>query len=67
MSANADGVFPYKNIFDCMKKTITAEGISGLWVGFPVYYSRVAPHSMISLVIMDSLNGWFNKKPAAKN
>ena len=23
------------------------EGISGLWVGFPTYYFRIAPHAMI--------------------
>ncbi len=23
------------------------EGVSGLWVGFPVFYFRVAPHAMI--------------------
>jgi solute carrier family 25 oxoglutarate transporter 11 len=47
MKPDADGKFPYKNIFDCLKKTYTNEGLSGIWVGLPVYYTRVAPHAMI--------------------
>ena len=44
---NDKGKLPYKNIFDCLRVTIVREGVAGLWVGFPVFYARVAPHSMI--------------------
>lgn len=32
----------------------------GLWVGFPVFYCRVAPHAMIALMSMEYLNDFFN-------
>lgn len=56
MKALPDGTYPYKNLFDCMRKTITQEGVTGLWVGFPVFYCRVAPHAMITLMLMEYLN-----------
>jgi len=49
----ATGQFPYKNIFDCMLKTTQKEGVAGLWVGFPTYYFRIAPHAMITLLLQD--------------
>ena len=47
---------PYKNIFDCIQKTASREGISGLWVGYPTFYFRIAPHVMITLIMNDFLN-----------
>jgi len=52
---------PYKNIFDCIKKTMTNEGVAGLWVGYPTFYCRIAPHVMITLLINDALNSWAKK------
>ncbi len=40
------GKLPYKNIFDCMVKTVTREGPLKLWVGFPTFYARVGTHAM---------------------
>lgn len=37
----------YKGIWDCMLKTIGKEGILRMWVGFPIYFMRGAPHSFI--------------------
>lgn len=48
-----DGSFPYKNIFDAMQKTITKEGFTHLWVGFPTFYFRIAPHVCITLILQD--------------
>ena len=53
MKAGADGKLPYSGVLDCLGKTVAREGVTGLWVGFPVYYFRVAPHSMITLMVMD--------------
>ena len=50
-----DGTFPYKNIFDTMLKSAKNEGVAGLWVGFPTYYFRIAPHAMITLLAQDFL------------
>ena len=42
MKALPDGKMPYANIFDCMKQTLAREGVSGLWVGYPTFYFRIA-------------------------
>ena len=61
MKKDANGVFPYKNIFDAMQKTITNEGVSKLWVGFPTFYFRIAPHVCITLITQDLLTDWVKK------
>jgi hypothetical protein len=37
----------YKGIWDCVIKSVRREGIFRLWVGFPIYLIRGAPHSFI--------------------
>lgn len=61
MKKNPDGSFPYKNIFDAMAKTITKEGFTHLWVGFPTFYFRIAPHVCITLVTQDFLTDLVKK------
>ena len=58
MKQMPDGNFPYKNIQHCMMTSIKNEGVAGLWVGFPTYYCRIAPHVMITLILQDNLNHW---------
>jgi len=41
-----------------MMKTAKSEGITGMWVGFPTYYFRIAPHAMMVLLMQD----YFTKK-----
>lgn len=53
--ANAEGIKPYNGIADCFKKTIAAEGVTGLWAGLPTFYFRVGPHSIIVLLVAESL------------
>jgi len=65
MKADASGKLPYGGLVDCFRKSIQKEGVSGLWVGFPTYYFRIAPHAMITLLTMDFLTGLL-KKPANK-
>lgn len=59
--------FPYKNIFDAMQKTITNEGVSKLWVGFPTFYFRIAPHVCITLITQDFLTDLVKKMMAPKH
>jgi solute carrier family 25 oxoglutarate transporter 11 len=59
MKANKAGEYPYKGVFDCFAKSIAREGVAGLWVGFPTYYIRVAPHAMITLMMQDFLHQRF--------
>ena len=56
-----DGTFPYKNIFDCLGKTLSTEGLTKLWVGFPTFYVRIAPHVMITLMVQDYLTEFMKK------
>ena len=51
-----DGTLPYSSFFDCFKKTVSKDGLGGLWIGFfPTYYIRIAPHIMITLIVQDWL------------
>lgn len=61
MKPDANGVMPYKNIFDAINQTMKKEGVAGLWVGYPTFYFRIAPHVMITLVCNDFLNDMAKK------
>mmetsp|Transcript_37791 Transcript_37791/g.44068 ORF Transcript_37791/g.44068 Transcript_37791/m.44068 type:complete len:304 (+) Transcript_37791:53-964(+) len=61
MKAGPDGKFPYSSFFDCFRKSIVKEGVTGLWVGFPTFYVRIAPHVMITLLTQDFLHGAVKK------
>ena len=62
MVPDENGVNPYKNVIDCFKKTAQREGLRGYWVGFFGFWSLVAPHTMISLMVMDYLHKYFGNK-----
>lgn len=62
MKAGPDGKFPYKNIFDCMGRTVANEGVTGLWIGLPTYIFRVSPHAITALLVQDFLHHTFTKK-----
>lgn len=61
MKQNSDGTFPYKNIFDTIGKTIKNEGFTHLWVGFPTFYVRIAPHVCITLITQDFLTDFVKR------
>ena len=61
MKAGPDGKMPYKNIFDAMGKTISREGFGHLWVGYPTFYLRIAPHVGITLIIQDFITDHIKK------
>lgn len=67
MKKGPDGQFPYKNIFDAMSKTIVNEGVTKLWVGFPTFYFRIAPHVCITLVTQDFLTDTINQMRGKKH
>jgi len=62
MKAGPNGLYPYAGVVDCLKQTIAKETITGLWIGLPTYYVRVAPHAMITLTIQDVLHHNFGAK-----
>ncbi|KAJ3285125.1 putative mitochondrial 2-oxoglutarate/malate carrier protein, partial [Borealophlyctis nickersoniae] len=53
---DATGVLPYKGSIDCAGKVFAREGPLAFYKGFSVYYFRIAPHAMITLLIADGLN-----------
>ena len=56
MKKGPDGLFPYSSFFDCFKKSVAKDGITGLWIGFfPTYCARIAPHITITLILQDKL------------
>ena len=61
MKPDATGKLPYNGISDCFTKSIAREGVTGLWVGFPTFYFRIAPHVMITLLMQDFLTGLSKK------
>ena len=53
-----DGSYPYKNIFHALGVTVKNEGFTKLWVGYPTFYLRIAPHVGITLVIQDFITDY---------
>lgn len=57
----ATGELPYKNLVDCTVKIFKQEGIMTFWRGYWTFYARSAPHAMITLLLKDLFNSWYNK------
>jgi len=51
----ADGKMPYKSMVDCFQKVIREEGPLRFYRGFATYYTRIAPHAMVTLIVADYL------------
>lgn len=49
------GQMPFKGPFDCAMQQIRQKGPMTFYAGFPVYYIRIAPHAMISLIMQDKI------------
>ncbi|KAI0396630.1 mitochondrial carrier domain-containing protein [Xylariaceae sp. FL0594] len=50
-----DGKLPYKSMMDCFAKVAKQEGILRFYRGFGTYYVRIAPHAMVTLIVVDYL------------
>ena len=46
---------PFKNLFDCIQKEIANNGVRGLYVGLPIYSTRIIPHAILILIISEKL------------
>eukprot|EP00744_Colponema_vietnamica_P000309 GILI01000552.1.p1 GENE.GILI01000552.1~~GILI01000552.1.p1 ORF type:complete len:321 (+),score=126.85 GILI01000552.1:51-965(+) len=57
----ADGTLPYKSAVDCALKVFRSEGPLAFYTGFPTYFVRIAPHSMITLLTADYLTSLYKK------
>ncbi|XP_058467015.1 mitochondrial 2-oxoglutarate/malate carrier protein-like [Malaya genurostris] len=53
---------PYKNTIDVIVKVIRYEGIFALWKGFTAYYARLGPHTVLTFILLEQLNGFYNQQ-----
>jgi len=51
----ASGELPFLDVVDCILKTMKNGGFSKFYTGFPTYYCRIAPHAMITLIVVELL------------
>ncbi|BEI81543.1 hypothetical protein CcaverHIS002_0207030 [Cutaneotrichosporon cavernicola] len=49
------GQLQYTGMFDCFRKVAKQEGLGRFYRGFGTYYVRIAPHAMITLLVLDYL------------
>ncbi|KAH8895223.1 mitochondrial carrier [Thozetella sp. PMI_491] len=52
----ADGILPYKSLANCFYKVAKEEGVTRFYRGFGTAYMRIAPHTMVTLIVVDYLN-----------
>jgi solute carrier family 25 oxoglutarate transporter 11 len=53
MTPGPDGTMPYKGPVDCAMQTLKKEGPLAFYTGFPTYLVRIAPHAVITLLLLD--------------
>ena len=58
MKAGPDGKLPYKGPLDCAAKTLAAKGPFAFYTGVPTYCVRIAPHAVITLLVLAQLPKW---------
>eukprot|EP01083_Nonionella_stella_P085601 237403_1 len=56
-----DGSLPYKGMADCAAKVVRNEGLLAFYSGFPTFYIRIAPHAMITLLMVEFFNTQYKK------
>ncbi|KKA29872.1 hypothetical protein TD95_004948 [Thielaviopsis punctulata] len=56
----ANGKLPYRGMIDCFSQVARKEGLLRFYRGFGTYYVRIAPHAMVTLIVVDYL-GWLTK------
>jgi solute carrier family 25 oxoglutarate transporter 11 len=61
MKITADGKPEYKGAIDVLAKVVKYEGVFALWKGFWPYYFRLGPHTVITFVIMEQMNSFYNR------
>jgi solute carrier family 25 oxoglutarate transporter 11 len=54
----------YTSMADCFKKTVAGEGPSALYKGFGPSMIKLAPHTVISFLILDNLTKLYTGKEA---
>nr|CDS29245.1 mitochondrial 2 oxoglutarate:malate carrier [Hymenolepis microstoma] len=50
----------YSGIFDVLRLTVKSEGVLALWKGFTPYLFRIGPHTVLTFIILEQLNAFYN-------
>jgi hypothetical protein len=50
----------YINLIDCIRKITKENGLITLWSGFTAMFLRLAPHTVITFIIMEKLREFFS-------
>jgi solute carrier family 25 oxoglutarate transporter 11 len=56
-----DGKPEYKGTIDVLLKVIRNEGIAALWKGFTPYFARLGPHTVLTFIFLEQMNGWYKR------
>lgn len=62
-----DGVPEYKGTVDVLLKVARQEGVFALWKGFTPYYCRLGPHTVLTFIILEQINIFYNKYVLGKS
>ncbi|KAJ8963878.1 hypothetical protein NQ314_005314 [Rhamnusium bicolor] len=47
----------YSGPLDVLGKVIKNEGVFALWKGFAPYYFRLGPHTVLTFIFLEQMNG----------
>lgn len=45
---------------DVLGRTVKSEGVMALWKGFTPYLFRIGPHTILTFIILEQLNAFYN-------
>lgn len=57
----------FTGISDVVGRVLKNEGFFALWKGFLPYYMRLGPHTVLTFIILEQLNGFYNLLNAGAN
>lgn len=64
MAIEADGSSKYSSMLDCLVQTVSNEGVPSLWKGFLPAFLKLAPYTVISLLLTDKFTKIITGKEA---
>ncbi|KAL1494488.1 hypothetical protein ABEB36_010080 [Hypothenemus hampei] len=56
-----DGKPEFSGPLDVLAKILRNEGVFALWKGFFPYYFRLGPHTVLTFIFLEQMNGTYNK------
>lgn len=45
----------YSGVFDVLRRTVKSEGVFALWKGVSAQYSRIVPHTILTILFAEAL------------